>query len=156
MRTDPLGAIPTRLAVEGQELVVHTFLDGSTGFTFSRSVQRFHRQRRDERSGKTVFRRIMENLLHIARRAPPVPAIYVPDCTRLILKRIPSEIQHQYGIQSEEGAVLVERGGRLDHLRFANDRQILLRDLPEGIALEVLSLAETEYALCEQELEMQA
>jgi hypothetical protein len=60
----------------------------------------------------------------------------------------------KYAVQREEGAALIEANGSPGWLRFANGRQIYLRDLPDGMLVEVLSLAETEYAMCEQDLAM--
>jgi hypothetical protein len=91
-------------------------------------------------------------MFHLWRATPAVPAIYVPDGTRVILKGIPADIQARYAVQREEGASLVETHGSPNWLRFTNGRQIFLRDLADGMLLEVLSLAETEYAMCDQDL----
>lgn len=143
MCKDSLDTIPTRLATEGQKLVTHTFPDGAAGFISSMDC--FSRRRR---------------FLHIFRRPEPVSAIYVPFGTRLILKNIPAPIQEKYRVQPEEGAIFVLMHRTFDScrdgLRFANGREIHLRELPAGMPLEVLSLAGTEFAFCEQDIEMHA
>jgi hypothetical protein len=102
---------------------------------------------------------ILRKLLLIFK-AEPISGIYVPFGTRLILKDVATDIQEKYGVQCEEGAIVVLMNGSInpcrDGLRFVNSREIDLRDLPEGTRVEVLSLAETEFALCEQDLEMHA
>jgi hypothetical protein len=154
MRSDSLEAIPTRLATEGQELAIYTFVDGAIGFAPREAARRSRKFHHGEPGLGSHIERLARQLFHFCRATPPVPAIYVPDRTCLILKGIPREIQMKYGVQREEGAALIETHGSPGWLRFANGRQICLRDLPDGMLVEVLSLAETEYAMCEQDLAM--
>jgi hypothetical protein len=152
MRSDFLEVIPTRLATEGQELAIHTFLNGTVGFAPPEAVRRFHKLHRVEPGLGNSVARLLRRMFHLWRATPTVPAIYVPDGTRVILKGIPADMQTRYAVQCVEGASLVETHGSPNWLRFTNGRQIFLRDLADGMLLEVLSLAETEYAMCDQDL----
>jgi hypothetical protein len=156
MHSDSLEAIPTRLATEGQELAVHTFLDGSIGFAAPQDVRRLRKQRPGQTGLKGSIGRLIQRLQQFCRTTRAVPAIYVPNSTRLILKGVPPVIQAKYGVQREEGAALIETQGSPGWLRFANGRQIFLRDLPDGMLVEVLSLAETDYAMCDQDMAVHA
>jgi hypothetical protein len=156
MHSDSLEVIPTLLATEGQQLAIHAFVDGAIGFAAPEAVRRLHKFRHAEPGIKSCFTRSLARVFRFRRTAPPVPAIYVPGGTCVILKDIPPEIQAKYTVQREEGAALVETQGSPNCLRFANGREVFLRDLPDGMLLEVLSLAETEYAMCEQDLAMHA
>jgi hypothetical protein len=153
MRQYSFSAIPTRLAREGEELVTHTFPDGSTGFVASENVQQDYRPRRMLRTSRGIGR-ILNKILRISSWTESVSAIYVPFGSRLILKNIPAEMQQKCGVQWEEG-VIFSHVNKLpdsyrDGLDFSNGSQIYLRDLPEGAPLEVLSLASTDLPSCQE------
>lgn len=156
MRSDSLEAIPTRLATEGQELAIHTFLDGSIGFTAPRALRHLRKLGLSETVLRDGIGRLIQRVQQFCRIIRPVPAVYVPNGTRLILKGVPPAVQAKYGVQREEGAALIEIQDSQGWLRFANGRQICLRDLPGGMLVEVLSLAETEYAMCDQDMAVHA
>ncbi len=107
-------AIPTRLANEGEEVITHKFLDGSTGFASPGNGQGLKQAGQTWRSGKRQFGQILKKLLPLFRAAEPPSGIYVPAATRLILKDVPPEIQEKYGIGCEEGVIFASINGRFD------------------------------------------
>lgn len=153
------SAIPTRLAIEGEELIVHVFADGSAGFASARDAQKNWGPRHIPPPNRSL-ERILKKCLHIFDSAESVPEIYVPFGTYLILKNIPPDIQQKCGVQCKE-AVIFSRvatfaGPYRDGLDFPNGSHIALRDLPEGTPLEVLSLASSDLLICERDLATRA
>ena len=136
----------SRLAVEGEPLVIHRFRDGSTGIVAGTDVKR------DPPPRHSFWMRLMQRLR--ASSDPPfVAAVHVPNGAYIILKDIPSAIQQRYGIDEEEGAIVVTDSGH-DILRFSNGSQLPIQALREGSPLEVLSLAFTRPVLYEPELQI--
>jgi len=148
-----LYAIPNRLAVEGEELVVHRFSTGSIGLASASDLQA--RQSPRDRS-KGGFWRELKKLFDLSP-ACALPAVCVPPGARLILKDIPVEVRKPYGIEAEEGVVFTQLTAAAntyrDALRLHNGRNIRLQDLQEGQRLEVLSLAGCEVEIRAQPVE---
>jgi hypothetical protein len=152
MSKDRFSAIPTRLAMESEELIIHTFPDGSTGFVGS-GARKNYESSRLRAIGKLAC--ILKKAFRALESAESVSAIYVPFGTHLILKNIPAEIQQKHGVQSQEGVIftpinMFSEAAR-DGLEFPKGSHICLRDLPEGTPLEVLSLASMDLVGCERD-----
>jgi hypothetical protein len=147
--------IPSRLAAEGEQLVVHRFPGGSLGLASITDV----RHLAPEVSTGNFWQRIRRRFQDAEGGSNPIPPVCVPPGAHLILKGIPGAIQQRYGLQDEEGALFVQISagvsGYRDELRFNNGVQIRLQELRAGQLVEVLSLAGTHPALYEQELQMQ-
>jgi hypothetical protein len=137
-----LSDLPVRLAVEGEELAVHRFATGSTGLVRPSDLQ----------SSEPAQRRISARSLwdravcRISRYSPPpqgIQAIYVPPGADVILKNIPADLRQRYGIEEVEGAkvALAESDADPDAIQLHNGCRLLLRNLPVGMRLELLSLA---------------
>jgi len=97
-----------------------------------------------ERPRQSLWRRFRA-LCGGTPEGPLVRAVWVPPGAQLILKNMPGDFQQRYGIEDEEGAVVVEIS--VDHnmyqdaVRFYNGTVLPLQSLREGIRVEVLSLA---------------
>lgn len=149
------GSSQTRPVAEGEQLAVHRFLSGSVGLAAMADI------RREEVSSREAVRSIWQKVKRYFARVPPdchpIPEVYVPSGTYLILRAIPGYIQQKYGLQKEEGAIFLQNGAAgSDSLRFNNDTQVRLDELRLGQPVEVLSLAGIHPVFYEPELEMQA
>ena len=79
--------------------------------------------------------------------ASDATAVCIPPGARLILRGFPADLQRQYHISAEEGVVFTQLSADLntfrDAVRFTNGMEMRLQSLPEGMCVEVLSLAGT-------------
>src|SRR5258705_8608445 len=111
-----LAGNPKRLAVEGEQLVVHRFSTGSLGLASACSLLS---------NGTT--------------------AVCIPPGARLRLRDIPEALQLQFGLNATEEVTFVQLSAEAyqyrDAVRFQNGREILLQRLGCGQQVEVLSLA---------------
>ena len=112
-----LAGVPNRLAVEGEQLVVHPFPTGSVGLASPCS-----------------------QLL-----SKETPAVCIPPGARLRLRDIPEALQQGLGLNATEEVTFVQLSAEAyqyrDAVRFQNGREILLQRLGCGQQVEVLSLA---------------
>jgi len=120
-----LAGIPSRLAVEGEQLVVHRFSTGSLGLASPcPSLSRW-------------------------RAAKQTPAVCIPPGARLLLRDIPKGLQQQLSVRGAEEVAFVQRSATpyqfRDAVRFNNGREILLQDLQCGQQVEVLSLSSGDF-----------
>ena len=141
-------AMPSRLAAEGEQLIVHRFPGGSLGLASLTDSGR----REPKITERGLWQRIRSCFQDVDDGSNTVPPVCVPSGAYLILKGIPGWIQQRYGLEDEEGALFLQSG---NELRFNNGVQIRLHELGPGQLVEALSLARTHPALYEQELQMQ-
>jgi hypothetical protein len=110
-----LAGVPNRLAVEGEQLVVHRFPTGSVGLA-SPCSQVLSKE---------------------------TPAVCIPPGARLRLRDIPQALR--LGLNATEEVTFVQLSAEAyqyrDAVRFQNGREILLQRLGCGQQVEVLSLA---------------
>ena len=110
-----LAGVPNRLAVEGEQLVVHPFHTGSVGLASPCSQP------------------LSKGIL----------AVCIPLGARLRLRDIPLALQ--LGLNATEEVTFVQLSAEAyqyrDAVRFQNGREILLQRLACGQQVEVLSLA---------------
>ena len=116
-----LAGIPNRLAVEGEELVIHRFHTGSIGLASPcTSVSRWWSARQ-------------------------TPAICVPPGARLILHDVPERLQHDLAVGPIEEVTFVQLSATpyqfRDAVRFSNGREIRLQELSEGMRARVLKMS---------------
>src|ERR1700733_10329541 len=95
-----LAGVPSRLVVEGEELVVHRFPTGALGLT----------------SLHTSLARVWFSKLWSAR-VPP--AVCVPPGTRLLLRDIPADWQHALGAAAAEEVTFVQQSAEAYQYRDA-------------------------------------
>ena len=120
-----LAGIPSRLAVEGEELVVYRFSTGSIGLASPcASPSRWW-------SGKQT------------------PAVCVAPGARLLLRDIPKDLQQQFGVGGTEEVTFVQLSATpyqfRDAVRFSNGREILLQKLHCGQQVDVLSVSSGDF-----------
>jgi hypothetical protein len=120
-----LAGIPSRLAVEGEQLVVHRFPTGSLGLASPcPSLSRWW-------------------------SAKQTPAVCVPPGARLILHEMPERLQHDLAVGPVEEVTFVQLSATpyqfRDAVRFSNGLEILLQQLQCGQQVEVLSLSSGDF-----------
>src|SRR5713101_6587641 len=95
-----LAGIPNRLALEGEELVVHLFPTGALGLA----------------SPTTPLSRLCA--------AKATPAVCVPPGARLLLRDIPVGLQQELGVREAEEVTFVQQSAEAyryrDAVRFTN------------------------------------
>ena len=116
-----LAGIPNRLAVEGEQLVVHRFSTGSLGLASPCP----------------------------SPLSKGTPAVCIPPGARLRLRDIPQDLQLRFGLNEIEEVTFVQQSAEVyqyrDAVRFQNGREVLLQRLRCGQQVEVLSLASDDF-----------
>ena len=129
-----LAALRTRLAVEGEELVVYRFPTGSLGLTSHSELEAY----------KKVFR----GWRHWFDPREIPCAVCIPPGARLLLQDIPAHLQRQLGVGAVENVVFTQRSAEAyqyrDAVRFRNGREVLLQWLDCRQRVEVISLCPGE------------
>ncbi len=120
-----LAGMPSRLAVEGEHLVVHRFPTGSLGLASPcPSLSQWW-------------------------PAKQTPAVCVPPGARLLLRDVPEDLQRQFGVGATEEVTFVQLSATTyqfrDAVRFNNGREILLQRLQCGQEVEVLCLSSGDF-----------
>jgi hypothetical protein len=137
-----LHAHSTRLAQEGERLVVHAFPGGSLGMAARSDLLRSICQ-----SPATAARKVWHAIVNwfIAPSQCDVPAVCIPPGSQLRVNGIPRRLQKDLGISAEEvvtfDQISAEAYMHRDCIRFSNGRTILLQRLQPGQEVEVLSLS---------------
>ena len=120
-----LAHYPNRLAVEGEQLVVHRFPSGTVGLASSGQE--------------------MSSSSQNPKRSACNCAVCVPPGAQLRLHDIPEHIQTSLGVGAVEEVMFVERSAEAfvhrDAVGFGNGRQVLLQYLHVGQRVDVLSLS---------------
>lgn len=133
----------TRLAEDGEELVLHKFTTGTLGFISASDLAQAEAQAKTEPEGfwpslKALFLPPQEQKMR-------VPVICIPPGARLLLGDVPPKVQASLCIGSSEIAVFTEVSSRSysyrDALLLPNGTRVLLQDLPPCLHAMVLSTA---------------
>lgn len=141
-----LMTIPNRLAVSGEDLVVHRFAAGSVvGLASVCDLRKKQEYRRIQPHG---FWPRLKNLFY-PPDAPAIPAVCIPPGARLLVQDIPPRLQRECGFQEEsEEAVFTQITAAVntfrDAVRFQNGVDVLLQRLAEGQRVRVLDLSSAE------------
>lgn len=113
-----LAHFPNRLAVEGEELVIHRFSTGTLGLASP-----------DHKRESTLRE---------------TTAVCVPPGARLLLQAIPKAVQDEFVVREIEEVTFIEKSAEAyqyrDGVRFSNGQAMLLQRLPCGLHIRVLSL----------------
>jgi hypothetical protein len=146
-----LMGVPNRLAVEGEQLVVHRFRTGSLGLASPLDLQPAI-QLGEQRKG--FWARLN---LFFSPPEPQVRAVCIPPGAWLALEDIPESLQAALGVGPVElvtftqivGAgsspgLFEEAGHYRDALRFKHGREVRLQDLSEGQPVWVMDLCGAE------------
>ena len=116
-----LAGIPNRLAVEGEQLVVHRFSTGSLGLASPCP----------------------------SPLSAGTPAVCIPPGARLRLRDIPEDLQIRFSLNATEEVTFVQQSAEAyqyrDAVRFQNGHEILLQGLRCGQQMEVLSLTSGDF-----------
>ena len=120
-----LAGLPSRLAVEGEQLVVHWFPTGTLGLASPcPPLSRWWSAKQN-------------------------PAVCIPPGARLRLRDIPKDLGQQFGVGGTEEVTFVQLSATAyqyrDAVRFDNGREILLQKLQCGQQVEVLSLSSGDF-----------
>lgn len=146
-----LGGIPNRLAVEGDQLLVHSFRTGTIGLAAVADAQRAE----EERAAPKTVRAWVKSLFDTTRCE--VPAVCIPPGALLVFRGIPRPMREEFGLQEEEGVRFIQNSlgehTHRDGVRFSNGREILLQRIKPGLRVEVLSLASAETETVERKNE---
>jgi len=137
-------AIPNRVAVSGDDLVVHRFQTGSVGLASASDLRKGQGRRKVQSHG--FWPRLSEFFNPPDIQSPP--AICIPPGARLLVQDIPSKLQHEGGFQEVEEAVFIQVTAQVntfrDAVRFHNGVELLLQRLDEGQRIRVLELSTAE------------
>ena len=139
-----LMSLPNRLAVCGEELVVHRFELGSMGLASVSDVSQI--QSVPEVPVTGFFARLKKVLF------PPVPqqcpAVCIPPGARLLVRDIPEQLQREMSVSGAVQEVVFTQlatVGFRDAVRFKNVLELLMQRLTEGQRVRVLTLSSEEY-----------
>ena len=137
-----LGGLPNRLAVDGEELIVHRFSTHSIGLASSADLQ-IMKIRESRQRDQSLWQRI-KNLFAPASDCRSVLAICVPPGARLVLKSIPMDLRCKWSVGADESVFFMQTSAEVniyrDALHFRTGRQVLLQELREGMRVTVVSL----------------
>ena len=130
-----LHGIPNRLAVEGDELVVHRFRTGTIGLAAVSDLK--------EHNAPATF---WEKVTAIFETPPECKTrcVCVPPGAQLMLRGVPRHLQREWSVEEEAPVTFTQVTAaplaHRDAIRLANGREILLQHLKEGLAVRVESL----------------
>ncbi len=139
-----LGEIHNRLAVEGEELVVHRFPTHTLGLASPADLGAGCAPCAQH----TLWQQVREAIDQVFGPTKSVPAVCVPPGARLVLSGIPSHLQRRWNVTEEEPVTFVQTSMDVnrhrDAVQFCNGHESLLQNLPEGLRVRIVSLgAET-------------
>lgn len=118
-----LMAIPNRLAVSGEELVVHRFEAGAVGLASAFDLLRRQDCRKAQSHG---FWSTLKNLLNPSG-GQSIPAICIPPSARLLVQDIPAKLQRE--CRSSLASFRVSGRNRFPLPRLDHRRTVLLNVL---------------------------
>jgi hypothetical protein len=139
-----LMAIPNRMAVSGDDLVVHRFGAGPVGLASACDLQKAQERRKTPSHGfwSTL------NEFFSPSDVRSIPAVCIPPGAQLLIHDIPLKLQHEYGLKEVEKAVFTQVSADVntfrDAVRFPNGVELLLQRLEEGQRVRVLDLSSAE------------
>jgi len=139
-----LMSIPSRLALEGEELMVHRFSTGAMGLASSADLQTKAAPPGIE--PRTFWSVVKEAFS--SSKTEPVRAVCIPPGARLRLPDTPERMQRELGVGQDEEVIFTQITASAysyrDTVRFRNGREIPLQALSEGQRVRVLDLSLAE------------
>jgi hypothetical protein len=140
-----LHIFPNRLAVEGEQLVVHRFGGASLGLASPSELAPTHPATPCEQRG--MWNRLKAwfgNQQPSWQSESRVHAVCVPPGAGLMLRDIPKRLQRELNVGEMERVVFTEISADAntyrDAIQFENGRRILLQALEPGQRVKVISL----------------
>jgi hypothetical protein len=141
-----LHALPSRLAVEGEQLLLHRFPTGTLGLA---SPSDLWTPAEPPDQARTGWWSRVKSWLSLSG-TKPIPAVCVPPGAQLVLRDIPQHLQQQLGVGDEEEVTFDQLSADAysyrDAVRFNNGREVLLQKLAVGQRVDVLCLAPVKEA----------
>jgi len=136
-----LMAIPNRLAVPGDDLVIHRFGEGALGMAAAFDIQ----AKRECRKKQGFWARLKE----FFKQDPGISAVCIPPGSHLIVRDISQDLQRKCGLTNHTGEAVftqltVEEGAFRDAVRFNSGTEVLLQRFAEGQRVRVLSVSSDE------------
>ena len=136
-----LVSLRSRLAMAGEELVVHRFPRGSKGLAPSADsgpgLVPLPIRRKTSRSFLDEIRALYSLVFAPPAHDVSVTAVCIPPCTRLLLRDIPKRLQIEIGVRTVEEVTFTQMTSEpfthRDAVRFRNGREINLEQLEEGL-----------------------
>ncbi len=148
-----LCGLPTRLAAEGEELVVHKFSTGSMGMASPADFPVINCTADTGGQRKSIWAAI-KSFFDVVCEPPVIPAICIPPGARLSVRDIPEDLQRRCRVSAQEDVTFTQISAEIntyrDAIRFSNGIQLRLQDLREGMHVAVLSLAAESELVNEQ------
>jgi hypothetical protein len=140
-----LMSLPNRLAVRGEDLIVHRFEHGTLGLASAAELEVLPAMTHENK--KSGFLARLMRFLY-----PPVPqqctAVCIPPGAHLLLKDIPKDVQGRFNLENDTQEVVftqIGTSGFRDAIRFPNGAELLLQRLRAGQRVCVLALSSEEY-----------
>ncbi len=137
-----LMTLSNRLAICGEELVVHQFETGVLGLASDSDVCKEQEQERCTDTTRCMLGRLLHFLS--SPRPQSLPAVCIPPGSRLLLRDISEDLQKEIGLREcIEEVVFTETSASSafrDAVRFSNGKLLLLQKLALGQRIRVLSL----------------
>lgn len=148
----------TRLALDGEALVIHQFRSGSIGMADPREkpwmppILMWLGYALDGLMSHWLG---VQSALSLERRRQRC-AICIPPGAQLVLYDIPANLQHDLGVGETERVEFIQTSARAytyrDGVRFANGKCVLLQALSPGQRVDVVSVMLTETPATTEEL----
>jgi hypothetical protein len=139
-----LMAIPNRMAVSGDDLVVHRFGAGPVGLASACDLRRGQEPRKSQSHG--FWSKLNE--FFSPSDVQSIPAVCIPPGAQLLVQDIPLKLQREYGLQEVEKAVFTQVSAEVntfrDAIRLPNGVRLLLQRLDEGQRVRILDLSPAE------------
>ena len=146
-----LHIFPNRLAVDGEDLVVHRFGAGSLGLASPADLGPVISASNTKFWSWSNFKEWFQGQSLRWEAQNRMPAVSVPPGARLLVRDIPKSLQRELGVSETEEVEFLQTTADVnayrDAVRFHNCRQILLQELREGQRVHVIStssIAEAE------------
>ena len=134
-----LGGLPNRLAVDGDELMVHRFPTYSMGLAPAADL----RPEIASSGDQSLWRRV-KSFFALTPFCSSIQAVCIPPGASLILKNIPDDLRRKWSVGEEETVLFTQISAEAhtyrDAVCFRNGRQVSLQHLNEGLLVKVLSL----------------
>lgn len=134
-----LMSLPNRLAVCGEELVVHRFEFGSMGLVSELDLRH---AKEIERTKPGFLEKLKRTLFPSVSHQ--CPAVCIPPGAQLLVRDIPPQLGLTLGLDSPIQRVMftqIETSGYRDAVRFPNGVELILQKLEEGQRIRVLALS---------------
>jgi hypothetical protein len=135
-----LGGLPNRLAVDGDELMVHRFPTYSMGLAPAADVQS---EVASSGQQKSLWQRV-KSFFALTPFCSSIQAVCIPPGASLILKNIPDDLRRKWSVGEQETVLFTQISAEAhtyrDAVCFGNGRQVSLQHLTEGLLVKVLSL----------------